>query len=314
MIPQDQVQRARQADLVQYLMAQGHDLRSEGIQYRLPDHGGLLVERNHWYCHSTYQGGNTLDYLVQIEGMSFPAAVEALTGIRPTPPAHPRPAKEDTSKEFALPERAEDDHRVFAYLTQTRGIPGPLIAEVVRTGLLYQDVHGNCIFPTRDDAGTARGAIIRGTCTYGEPFKGRAPGSDMEFGWHWPPSYGRRSSDLVIVEAPIDAMSLAAMSAAPNLYDSHVLALGGLHQEAVNSFLDRHPEVTRVSLYLDNDGPGRTAAAELRLALGARGQVPTEHYPASKDWNEELFRRQATATSSRYYTPRQPAPDQDRER
>jgi len=288
-ISPDAVRRARQADLVEYLRGQGHELRREGDQYRLPGHGGLLIAGNKWYHHSEQQGGNALDFLLRVEGLPFRRAVEALTGIAPAPRLSlPAPPDRAVHKDFSAPERAADDRRVYAYLTQTRGIPGRLVTQAIRAGLLHQDQRGNCCFVCRDEEGRARGAMLHGTTS--RAWKRDAPGSDKRYGWHWPPAAS--ASTLVVTEAPVDAMSLVALY--PGARRHHLLALGGAgNHGAAMRFLERHPHVTRVVIAFDADLPGREAAARLRQAAETAGREVKAIYPEhGKDWNDELsFRR-----------------------
>jgi hypothetical protein len=223
--------------------------------------------------------------------------VQELTGINSgentirvvkTPGKIPSPLNGKSPGEntvLIMPARAKDNRRVYAYLTKTRGLPGDLVGELVKTGLIYQDGRGNCVFPCLDAAGQAHGAILRGTLS-DVRFQGRAPGSDTSYGWWWPPA---GKSDLVTVtESPIDAMSLAVLK--PGARAGHILALGGLHWEAVEGFL-RRVKIARVVLALDSDIPGRRAASEWSEWLSKEGYrvwnlVPPE---CAKDWNEALI-------------------------
>jgi hypothetical protein len=246
MVSPELIRRARQADLVEYLSRRGYELKREGQNYRVVGHGGLLVRGNHYKHFSTGEGGNSLDFLTKILGIPFRQAVQELTGQNPgentirvvkTPAKIPSPLNGQNPGEntvLIMPARAKDNRRVYAYLTKTRGLPSGMVNELVKTGLIYQDGRGNCVFPCLDVGGRPRGAILRGTLS-DVRFQGRATGSDTSYGWWWPPS---GESDLVTVtESPIDAMSFVVLR--PGARAGHILALGGLHQEAVEGFLGR---------------------------------------------------------------------------
>lgn len=277
------IKQARQANLVTYLIAQGHDLRPEGGgNYRLPGHGGLVVRGNHWQQFSTGDSGNAIDLLVRVFGMDFQTAVGQLTTENAATSTSPAP-RTGEGRKVIMPQAAPDQRRVIAYLTKTRGLPALLVVNIINEKLLYQDQRGNCVFVCYDHNQKPRGAIIRGTLS-DKCWRGRAAGSNISYPWWWPPSKG---SDLVtICESPIDALSLAVLR--PGSRQGHLIALGGLHQAAVESFVGRG-KVRRVVLALDSDVEGRRAARAFRQALSATGIKIWNLRPHTKDWNSDLF-------------------------
>lgn len=275
MLSHKEITAARQADLVQYLRDQGYDLQREGQNWRIEGHGGLLIRQNHWKQFNTGEGGNAVDFLTKVLGKDFRTAVQELVNITTVTVTEP------TEKKLKMPQPAANQRRVIAYLNQTRGLPANLVVSLIRAGLLYQDGRGNCVFPCFED-GQARGAILHGTLT-DVRYTGRAPGSDIRHGWYWPPEEG--NSDLLTVsEAPIDAMSLSVLR--PKCRKGHILALGGLHREAIESFLSRF-EIRRAVLALDNDFEGQKVAQNWREWLFEKYQV-WNLVSQQKDWNEDL--------------------------
>ena len=124
-----------------------------------------------------------------------------------------------------------------------------------------------------------RYAALRGTYTYGKQFKGESTGSDKRFGFCIEPT--AESSALAVFEAAIDAM--AEMTLAGDAADKYRLSLGGIYAPeegrdihppaALEEFLHRHPQVKRIEFCLDNDPPGRAAAAALARLYGEQYQV-----------------------------------------
>lgn len=278
----DQIKAARQADLVVWLQAHGHDLKREGLNWRLPGFAGLLIQGNHFKHFGSGTGGNSLDFLTNIFGMNFLDAVQTL--IHTGPAQQPIRAPAVAEKELILPQRGRNHRRVIAYLTKARCLPVELVIELIRSKLLYQDVNGNCAFPCLGRRGEPKGAIIRGTYT-DVRYVARAQGSDASYGWHWPPGGG--SDQVVITESPIDAMSLAVIR--PEVRADHILALGGLIPAGVHRFLDER-DVKTVILALDNDDPGIDAAFGWTLELGDNVHNVQTCSPApAKDWNELLI-------------------------
>lgn len=73
-----------------------------------------------------------------------------------TPPVpEPKP-------EFIMPEKGENNHRVFSYLTKTRHIDANVVNEFIRAGVLFQDTKGNAVYLHKEN-GKPCGAEIHGT-------------------------------------------------------------------------------------------------------------------------------------------------------
>ena len=197
----EQIAQADSMDLVSYLESQGYELMRQGSQYRLKEHDSLYVKGNQWYWHSQHKGGKTLDFLIDYEGMSFLDAMKALIGEDGkterrlpivAPLEHPDP------KELKLPEPAENNNAVYAYL-KSRGIDARIIKECIDQGLLYQTnmfwvqnesgefekkaCPPQAVFVGKDMDGTPRYACTR-SCT-GQA-KHDAYGSDKAFAFAVP--------------------------------------------------------------------------------------------------------------------------------
>lgn len=279
----EMILKARQADLVEYLRSRGYELKKEGRNWRLPGYGGLVVRGNSYYQFSAQVGGNSLDFCMKIFCLPFWQAVLELNGASLV--ASFEPGKK-VKRELEMPTRFRNEHRVIAYLTKTRMLPAGLVVNLIKAGLLYQDKIGNCVFVCRDDAGRALAAILEGTITKVR-WKGLAPGSDTSFGWFWPGPAGRYIDTVIVFESPIDAMSLAVLR--PEIRFSHLLALGGLHREALEGFLNRK-NILRVGLAFDNDEWGQKAAQEWQEWLLDEGYTVLNLTPdkPAKDWNDML--------------------------
>ena len=176
---------------------------------------------------------------------------------------------------------------MFAYLRK-RGIAPQVIRQFLNSGLVYEDAeHHNCVFVGKSSAGQVKYAGLRGTYDLDGPgFKGDAPGSDKNTGFSLPHD---PQSDLVLVfEAPIDLMSYLTL----HRDTTNAVALCGLYDGALQTYLQAHPEIRRIALCLDADAPGRAAAQQLKDKYSARGYAVTVEEPRSgKDWNEYLQKR-----------------------
>jgi hypothetical protein len=117
---QSQIKAARQADLVAWLQAHGHNLKSEGQNWRLPGFGGLLIQGNHFKHFSSGTGGNSLDFLINMLGMAFLDAVQTLIHTGPAQQPITAPALPMAEKELMLPQRGQNHRRVIAYQPHVR--------------------------------------------------------------------------------------------------------------------------------------------------------------------------------------------------
>ncbi len=131
----------------------------------------------------------------------------------------------------------------------------------------------------------SRFANKRGTYDLnGSGFKGDVAGSDKSVAFPLPCD---PALDWVAVfEAPIDLMSFCTLH--PKV-TSNAVALCGLYQGPLDTYLKDHPHLKNIILCLDADGPGREAAEKLTAEYEQRGyQVSVRTPELGKDWNEYL--------------------------
>lgn len=111
-------------------------------------------------------------------------------------------------------------------------------------------------------------------------------GSDKRVGFALP--YDRSSDQVFVFEAPIDLMSYLTL----HRNTQNALALCGLYDGALQAYLADHPQIKRIELCLDADGPGRETARQFQNKYAAMGYAVTVEEPRSgKDWNEYLQKR-----------------------
>ena len=119
---QEQIDRANQVDLVQFLHSQGETVIKSGNEYRWKRHDSLTVKGNKWFRHSQSKGGYPVDFVMEFFSKTFPEAVFLLIGEAP--------AENSTtaapSEKFRLPPRNRYIERAMVYFRQ-RKIPEELI-------------------------------------------------------------------------------------------------------------------------------------------------------------------------------------------
>ena len=288
-----EMQIAKETDLPELLTHLGYQVRRIGRYHTTVEMDSLRIkDRRKWFRYSQNTGGDAITFLQQFCGKSFSEAVEYLLAFHGR--ARDSPAKaassvkrDEVQKPFTLPPRNTDDRRVFAYLRK-RGIAPQVIRQFLNSGLVYEDAeHHNCVFVGKNSAGQVKYAGLRGTYDLDGPgFKGDAPGSDKNTGFSLP--HGPRSDLVLVFEAPIDLMSYLTL----HRNTSNALALCGLYDGALQTYLQAHSEIRRIALCLDADEPGQKAARQLQDKYAAMGYAVTVEEPHSgKDWNEYLQKR-----------------------
>lgn len=284
-VTKEQVAAARRMTAIEFLRRyRADDLVKSSArgEFELKSHDSFKIngESSLWHWKSRGVGGKSaLDYLMHVEGCSFVEAVRLLCEERPCFIPQRHEEVERKRPPFELPEKSPTTTRVEAYL-RCRGISQAVIDHCLQTGILYESLpYHNCVFVGRDAGGTPRYAALRGTYTYGKQFKAESTGSDKRFGFCIEST--AESSAVAVFEAAIDAM--AEMTLAGDAADKYRLSLGGIYAPeegrdihppaALEVFLAQHPRVDRIEFCLDNDPPGRAAAAALARLYGEQYQV-----------------------------------------
>lgn len=306
----EQIQRARDADLFDYLQRYEPDvLKRDGPNYRHKEHDSLVyvTAKKYWYWNSRGKKINALDYLMLIRGYDFVEAVKVLASedIPRIAPALSTPAshKESEQKPFYLPWPKKCATSYIIYL-QRRGISSDVIKRCSRLGILYEGTYKKkepdgkkqyipvCVFVGKDDNEQARFACMRGINI---DLRKDAYGSNKEYNFCYPPKKPG-SKHLAVFEAPIDALSHATLQEMEGWkWDGYRLSLGGTSHVALVAFLERHPEIRRVNLYMDNDKAGLINARKIKALLKADKRfkhirVGINPPRTGKDYNEKLIR------------------------
>jgi hypothetical protein len=295
-VSEETLRQAREVDLLTYLQEkEPWELkRSAPGEYRTASHGSLVISHGMWFWHRGQVGGaSALDYLIKIRGMGFVEAVETVSGIRASPSYSPLQAKSPeprrTDKTLSLPPSARFPKEMLSYL-QNRGISPNVIKRCMDAGILYEgrcSGEAVCVFVGRDETGKARFGCMRSVHS---GLKRDCLGSDKRFGFRLA-QQSSASGALAVFESPIDSISHLCLFPSQ---DCHRLSLGGTSDAALLSFLERHPLITNISLCLDADEAGQTAARKIKATLAADDRfshlsVTIDPPEQGKDYNEMLL-------------------------
>ena len=282
---QEQIDRANQTNMEDFLRSQGETLIRSGKEYRWKCHDSLTVRGNKWFRHSQSRGGYPVDFVMEFYGKSFPEAVQMLTGEagagKPDACLAPSP-------DFRLPLHNPINTKAIKYLTEERKIDRGIVDTFVTAGDIYEDTRHNVVFVGRDGGtqgvpGIPRYAHCRGTA---DKFRQDVSSSDKACNF----SYQGESDQLFVFEAPIDLLSFICLYPKDWTKRSY-LSLGGVAGKALTHFLSERPDIRRIFLCLDNDNAGNEGCSRLSAEL-PEGLTILRLLPAWKDWNEVLQHRE----------------------
>ena len=312
---QEQIDKANQTNLEEFLQQKGERLRKTGSESVLiykdstGEHDSISVRRNRWYDHKNMRGGYPLKFMQEFYGMNFCTAMkELLYGEEPelgrkrnneneksvrqlekaaVQENQERIACPSEKSEFILPEKDSNMKRVFAYLLKTRFLDKDVVKSFVEQKILYQEKeHGNVVFVGTDKEGVPKSACKKSTAEQTKSFRMTVTGSDCKYGFCW-----RGTNDkLYVFEAAIDLMSFITLRNDKWKADSF-LALDGLSPKPLLQFLEEQKNIHEIFLCLDYDAAGIEACDKLKDILiekGYDGEKIKREYPLYKDWNEQL--------------------------
>ncbi len=272
---QEQIDRANQVNLEQFLRSQGEQLIKSGNEYRWKRHDSLTIKGNKWFRHSQSKGGYPVDFVMEFFSKTFPEAVQMLIGEAPASDGKTAAP----SAEFRLPPRNPYIEKLMAYLHQ-RKIPEELVQEFYKDGLIYEDaVKHNVVFVGKDESGIPRYAHCKGTA---DSFRMDVLGSDKSHNF----AYRSDGKSLFVFEAPIDLMSFIALYP-KDWKNRNYLSLGGVGAKALEGFLSERREMETVYICTDDDKAGNDAVCRLLESIPEHMTV-IRLIPCDKDWNEVL--------------------------
>lgn len=291
LIPKEDIQRAREMDLLTYLTyyEPGNLKHVSGNVFSTVEHDSLIINNGKWCWFSRQIGGKSaLDYLIKVKGIPFRDAVERIIGNI----TEPLPVVKQTEippKEFVMPELNSDTTRVSTYLA-SRGIDPEITKWCIDHKLIFETAkYGNVVFVGYDKQGNPKHGSMRSTTT---PYKGDVKGSDKRFAFRLIRAEHPRK--VHVFEAVPDLLSYATCVKlrGGNWRKETYLSLAGIGgsslPKALEQFLKDYPDISHIYLHLDNDEPGRNAAKTIKGLLSGKYVVKDQPPPSGKDYNEYL--------------------------
>ena len=318
------IQRARQADLLEYFRTSGYQIEPHGVNYYIKDFPGLCIrpDNNQWYNHYTNEGrtNNSLDCLTNVCGRDFTQAVFELTGedisikrssdfkdpehkpkytSSPLPVLRNNTSSEKENKELKMPKQSKTMRRLFAYFCQTRKIPSEIVEELIHKKLLYQSENdfvstkdgeehhfrnANAVFVHKDENGKVIGAEIQGTSSY-KRYKGVASGTGESCFTFTPvPAESNKIQKAFIFESAIDLMSFYSFCDKQKLTGCMLVSMAGLKPTYPKKL---EAEGVQIISCVDNDDAGRKFESDnnFKRSESVKNYLDKNNI---KDWNELL--------------------------
>jgi hypothetical protein len=217
-------------------------------------------------------------------------------GLAPTFPECP-PRRRRRLPEIPIPERWASRPRLqplspaWRYLNRTRGLPVIVLRAAIAADVIRDGAYGSAWFAHRDDNGDLSHVEIRGP-----GFRSSlAGGRKTLFRFHGGPQPIR----LVLAEAPIDALSLAAWEdiRADTIYAATGGGMGPGTIDAIGTILQRLAGIAGAELAsaADSDRAGERYAARHEALAKAAAVAFTRLAPPVEngDWNDAFKLRRA---------------------
>ncbi len=223
--------------------------------------------------------------------------LRALAGVTPSWPAVPcyrrgRSSPRPAAARWAAGERLSPASLAWRYLADERRIPAAILASAAEHDAIRQGSYGTPWFAHRDHAGRLTGIEARGPA-----YRGFLRGGTKSL-FRFRLDATAERVRVAVFEAPIDALSLAAVEtasdpalAARTLY---VATGGGIGPGTDKALAQICIEVSRrsgtVAIATDNDAAGNRHATRIETLARRRGVSFEQTRPPKpfNDWNDQL--------------------------
>ncbi len=190
-----------------------------------------------------------------------------------------------------MPPKNSTNNKVFAYMTQHRGIESSVLNFFIKKGLIYESKeifngreYNNAIFVGLDNDGTPKHAHKRSIFSTGKRFVQNIEGSSPKDSFH----FLGGSNRLYIFEAPIDMLSFISMYSHTNWQSHNYVALCGTSSQPMLELIDKHKDIDHVVMCLDNDTAGHKTSDRFAKLLDEMEITHSKIVSTNKDFNEDL--------------------------
>ena len=293
----------RSTNLVDFLSHRGEKLHRVGnSEYTMSEHDSMRINGSQFYWNSQKQGGNALDFCMVYYNMSFQEAVSELlsfNGIAKNEINYSSPNVNTTIdteiktevEEVIKPipnELTSQTNRIYAYLTQTRGIDKDIVSSLIESKKIAQDIKSNLIFKIFDKSNILTGAEITGTLTnrrYKQVTEKNGNGFVLN------PNVSDKPTTAMFFESAVDLLSFYTIY--PNT-KALLVSMAGLKDKVIEKIVkDYELDYTKCIISSDNDEAGRNFAYKVKEKYNLKtyfvNNDPKCVNSRTKDWNDFLI-------------------------
>jgi hypothetical protein len=291
-VDKEEVRKANDVHVLDYLHAKGEDLQQQGKYFRLAEHDSLVIkDSGHWYWNSRSKGGfGAISFAREYYNMTFQDAVRDVNSQSITK-AYAKETSRHTAKEFEYPQHHEvkTQENISKYLVNERKLDPLIVAALIKKDLLTEDKLKNGVFKWKDSEGKIVGGDRQGTVKMDNKrgsFKQILANSKEDGGFRLDIGEPKK---IALFECPIDALSYFDLKRPENI---RLLSMSGLKDQTATSGIrdlikdckERGAAVEQVIFAVDNDDAGKQFIERWSNLL-ANLEVDL---PKNKDWNLDL--------------------------
>ncbi len=285
-IPPPLLKKAKQVDLVTYFRTYMPNelVKVSNKEYTTKTHDSLRMSNGLWnWCSRGFGGRNAIDFIQKTYHMKFiDAARYVIDKMNMQTPIFVQQEQKSKERHLILPDKNDNNDKVKAYL-RSRGIDEEIIQNCIKRNLIYEEKHyHNVVFVGYDEIGNAKYAGCRATNE--SKFKNDATGSDKMYSFRLETK--EKTDKIFVFEGAIDLLSYATLFKlyGQNWEDKTMISLAGVYQPAkvleeskvpitIKHYLEKHPEITKIYLCLDNDEAGRNATKALKTVISDKYEI-----------------------------------------
>ncbi|MDM5196514.1 toprim domain-containing protein [Fictibacillus enclensis] len=299
-VTSDEISRARDIHLIDYLEAKGEPIKSEGVRqrfYRHQEHDSLVFKDNMYYWNSRQEKGvGAISFAMMYYDMTFPEAVTDINdgNYKDRMLEKQEQRKETSAEPFSYPDFLEvkDHSSVKNYLIVQRKIDPRIVDWLFKKDLLAQDKKLNAVFKWRENGGKGKivGADRQGTIKMQNKrgtFKQIMPNGKEHCGFTIDVG---RPNKIIAFESPIDMLSYWSIKGR-ELQDARLVSMSGLKPKTIiQSHLEAAEEGYKIKkwmLAVDNDSSGLEFVEKIKAMV--KEEILEVDLPTKKgnDWNDE---------------------------
>ncbi|WP_298830053.1 DUF3991 and TOPRIM domain-containing protein [uncultured Planococcus sp.] len=298
-VGKEEVRKANEVHVLDYLHAKGETLERQGHYYRHPEHDSLVIkDTGHWYWNSRSKGGyGAISFAREYYELTFQDAVRDVNA-QDHSKTFSREAERRTAQEFDYPlhQEVKGQENISTYLINERKLDPKIVAALIRNDLLAEDKLKNGIFKWKDSAGKIVGGDRQGTVKMANKrgsFKQIMANSKEDGGFRV--DIGSPNK-IALFESPIDALSYFELKRPENI---RLLSMSGLKDQSATAGIrdlikdckERGAVVEQVIFAVDNDAAGEQFVDRWSNYL----TTPEVDKPKNKDWNIDLVEAKTPA-------------------